>query len=270
MQSWETVTKANPCPICGKPDWCGRGGEVVRCMRVTEADGWRVIKQDINGGTTFAPEGSAPMASPVLVEKPHRPTVDWSHAVLQMELELDRMDGESIAKTMGFSLDTLKKARSGWCKAQNAMSFPMHNGSGQVIGVRLRKLSGEKFAITGSRQGVFLPRDELNLGELVLVVEGPTDHLAALEIGLQAVGRPSCLGSVQECEELLRGKDVCIVADKDDVGRAGAVKLAKYLKSSCLDVRTIEPLKGKDLREWVASGATKETVETVWRAAWQK
>ena len=35
---WRKVTKSDPCPICGKPDWCKvkRNGEVVLCGRIEQ------------------------------------------------------------------------------------------------------------------------------------------------------------------------------------------------------------------------------------------
>ena len=39
--NWQTVTKHDPCPICGKPDWCSRtaDGKVVACRRVNNGEG---------------------------------------------------------------------------------------------------------------------------------------------------------------------------------------------------------------------------------------
>lgn len=57
-QAWTEATRSRPCPICGKPDWCGSTPDgAARCMRVHEgAPGWRIIiPRDINGGTTYRP-----------------------------------------------------------------------------------------------------------------------------------------------------------------------------------------------------------------------
>lgn len=47
--NWQTVTKHDPCPICGKPDWCSRtaDGKVVACRRVNNGEG--IHKVDKNG-----------------------------------------------------------------------------------------------------------------------------------------------------------------------------------------------------------------------------
>lgn len=40
-RAWREVTKAEPCPICGRPDWCSRSidGAWVVCRRVNNGDG---------------------------------------------------------------------------------------------------------------------------------------------------------------------------------------------------------------------------------------
>ncbi|RCJ40935.1 hypothetical protein A6770_36920 [Nostoc minutum NIES-26] len=51
------VTKTNPCPHCGKPDWCYSIGELTVCNRSAEpASGWeRTAKSDRNGKPYYAP-----------------------------------------------------------------------------------------------------------------------------------------------------------------------------------------------------------------------
>lgn len=51
------ATKENPCPHCGKPDWCYQIGELSICNRKEEpAPGWeRTSKRDRTGKTYYAP-----------------------------------------------------------------------------------------------------------------------------------------------------------------------------------------------------------------------
>lgn len=49
------VTRKKPCPICGKPDWCGIGQGFVVCMRIqstrpTSNRGWLHKLDSIEGG----------------------------------------------------------------------------------------------------------------------------------------------------------------------------------------------------------------------------
>jgi hypothetical protein len=59
----------------------------------------------------------------------------------------------------------------------------MNDGKRSVIGIRLRNDLGRKWAVTGSRQGLFLPGP--HPGQTVLIVEGPTDAAAAVDLGVQ-------------------------------------------------------------------------------------
>jgi hypothetical protein len=65
----------------------------------------------------------------------------------------------------------------------------MCDGYGEVVGIRLRNERG-KFAVRGSRQGVFVAG--VPAQKTLFVCEGPTDTAAAVDLGLFAVGRPNC------------------------------------------------------------------------------
>src|SRR4051812_33306972 len=73
--SWQEVTAAAVCPICGKNRRCKIAPDVdaARCFRVSEAPaGWRIGKTHPDGGATFhrldaaasAPRSKAPRSSP--------------------------------------------------------------------------------------------------------------------------------------------------------------------------------------------------------------
>jgi len=53
----QEVTKDQPCPHCGKPDWCYRLGDLSVCKRGVEpADGWfKTTKTDKEGSFYYAP-----------------------------------------------------------------------------------------------------------------------------------------------------------------------------------------------------------------------
>ncbi|MBD2168635.1 hypothetical protein H6G04_30100 [Calothrix membranacea FACHB-236] len=54
----QQATKSNPCPHCGKPDWCYSIGELTVCKRQAEpARGWtKTSKTDREGEPFYAPE----------------------------------------------------------------------------------------------------------------------------------------------------------------------------------------------------------------------
>ena len=132
----------------------------------------------------------------------------------------------------------------------------MCDGYGNVVGIRLRNERG-KFAVRGSRQGIFLA--DMNPQEETLVVEGPTDAAAAVSLGFHAIGRPSCTGGTRQIAEFCRRKGVkrlSVLADNDGPGIRGARAFCDQV-----GVRArVVVLPAKDLREWVRHGATRRVV----------
>ncbi|MCU0544684.1 MAG: hypothetical protein MUE44_21375 [Oscillatoriaceae cyanobacterium Prado104] len=57
---FQKVSKANPCPLCGKPDWCKVApDDTVMCPRTDSAPiGWKRIKTNAGGGGIFKPEST--------------------------------------------------------------------------------------------------------------------------------------------------------------------------------------------------------------------
>jgi DNA primase len=141
----------------------------------------------------------------------------------------------------------------------------MTDASGNILGIRLRRPNGFKFAVTGGREGLFLPTAE-STDQRLLICEGPTDTAALLDLGFGAVvGRPSCTGGVKLLLELAqrrRPAEVIIVADADEPGQRGANNLASVLVAHVSKVLVIQPPAGiKDARDWLRASADRRTVE---------
>jgi 5S rRNA maturation endonuclease (ribonuclease M5) len=157
-----------------------------------------------------------------------------------------------------------------WSNEGNAWAFPMYDGDDRVIGIRLRSESGKKWAVTGSRAGIFVPL-EFATRRRIVICEGPTDTAAAMSLALAAIGRPSCSGGdeyIRRYCERAECDEVVIFADRDNVGRVGAEKLARELR---IRTKIIAPHGKKDVREWVKSGATPSMARTLIDAAnWWK
>jgi hypothetical protein len=167
-----------------------------------------------------------------------------------------------LARHLKVSDQALNDLGAAWAWQHSSWAFPMHDGTGKICGIRLRDDAGHKFAVKGSRQGIFLPRTWPASPDVALITEGPTDTAAALSIGFMAIGRPSCLG----CEDIVNAtirrlaiQRVVIVADNDESGKAGAAKLVAGLR---VPNKTILP-PGKDLREWVGKGASQALLNCV-------
>ena len=84
-----------------------------------------------------------------------------------------------------------------------------------------------------------------------IVVEGFSDVLAAMDMDYVAIGRPSATGGNRFLSSLLRGQEVIIIGENDDIGRRGAHKVFQSLKGVTSSTRKIlPPPEFKDIRQW--------------------
>lgn len=261
---WIRVSKNFKCAICDHAEWCtfSEDGKVACCMRVQSE------KTMHNGGYLHKLSEDRPKYIPPLKQQQ------------EVKIDAEQMWNEWHKKTTPKSLELFAEKLGVWPLAlfhldcvwafpHNAWCFPMKDAKQKKIGIRLRSEQGEKWAVTGSRAGLFIPCVSWECDEL-LICEGPTDAAAALSIGYYAIGRPSCLGcETMICDfiKLNKFKKVIIVADNDDPGINGAKKLQKDLPvSSCLVT-----LPTKDLRQFVIQEGTKEVLECIIKAlVWTK
>jgi len=91
----------------------------------------------------------------------------------------------------------------------------------------------------------------------IVVTEGWSDKMAAKAMGYAAIGCPSAgLASGSLCE-LVRGRDVILVVDRDPhgVGQRGMETVYQNLKPVCRSIVKVLPPEGfKDLRQWHPTG----------------
>ncbi len=120
-----------------------------------------------------------------------------------------------LADGLGGTAVSLRRLQIGWSKRHQAWTFPMVGADGNILGIRLRLTDGLKLAVRGGREGLFVPED-LGTDRRLLICEGPSDTAAMLDLGFDAVGRPSCTGGQRQVSE------VVIMADGDGPGRRGA------------------------------------------------
>ena len=261
------VTRSTPCPICGKPDWCSvsDNGEVALCMRMQSGmpcknGAWIHFLKDQD--RSRPPQRRAPMPVP---SKQVAFNAARYHASIRKAWDSVWLDGTAVE--LGVNMDALERLQPGWDSFNKAVGYPMRDADGKVSGIRLRNSNGDKWAVSGSHDGLFFD-PSLTLGEdrELVVCEGPTDTAAAYTLGLPAVGRSSCMTGLELLKALcfrLKVRLVTIVSDSDSPKRKpdgslwrpgieGAMALGSKLGRWH---RVVVPPK-KDLREWVGSGCT--------------
>lgn len=287
--AWVRVGRARPCPVCGRPDWCGvsADGAVCHCMRVESAKpcpsgGWIHRLAD-------APSAAGAFARPVRPVRPRMFDAAATMAGFRAEFEVPEGGGDlfdsllRIAGDLGMVAADVDRLGVGMSRFHGAWAFPMLDGDGSCVGIRLRQFgSSRKWSVAGSRDGLFYDpalepaeRSEHGIaGRELVVVEGATDCIAGYALGLPCVGRSSCGTGAEALRTLcgrLRVGRLTVVADNDAYrarpdgsawrpGLDGARRLADALGRT---YRIVTPPR-KDLRDWLAAGLT---AGTFWAAA---
>jgi len=173
----------------------------------------------------------------------------------------------SLAENLGVESQALDMIGCVWVPEHCAYGFPMKDGATKIIGMRLRNSEGKKWAIKGSKSGLFIPAEFTE--STVFIAEGPTDVAAGLSLGLHVIGRPACLGQeemVAHYIRLFQFKRAVIVSDDDGPGFRGATKLQSTLRVP--SALFIPPC--KDLRQFVSLGGNAEMIRSTLRdLTWQ-
>jgi hypothetical protein len=252
MERWYRVNKKRPCAICKRPDWCTYAESVACCMRVKSETEMR------NGG--WLHRTSQPIPYVPIRKAIEEKLLDagplwkrWFDAT-----DFHHLDG--FAMSLGVDTEALRSIGCAWSN-QNAWAFPMSDSNGKVIGIRLRNNEGQKWAVKGSKSGLFIPSRYPAISESVCyLLEGPTDLAAAMSIGLRAIGRAACLGQELMIVDYVRRNRIerlVIITDNDEPGLRGAEKLQSMLPiHTCIWVPPT-----KDIREFVNMGGSYKTMQ---------
>ena len=269
---WRRVNRANPCPICKRPDWCAvsADGTAALCQRVESAKrcgegGWLHRLKD-------GPRQERRCVRVVRLSAGGPAREDLARLARDFREAVDPGRLYQFAVSLGLSVTSLCQLGVGWSAEHRAWSFPMTDAGGAVLGIRLRRPNGFKFAVKGGREGLFIPSTGGDEISPLYICEGPTDAAALLDMGFRDVaGRPSCTGGIKLLVGLVRSRraaEVVIVADADEPGRRGADNLASVLVLYAPTVRVIAPPEGvKDAQDWLRAGGTREVVQRVMDAA---
>lgn len=211
---------------------------------------WAMAK---NGDSSPAKAYRAPVPAPKPV-----PIINSGRLLREWATSTKKDWIERLAKSLGVSVEALSTLEPVWAAPHRAWAFGMRDGDGNLVGIRLRSENGDKWAVTGSRQGLFIPNCSAN--KTLFVVEGPTDLAAALTLGLWGIGRPSCSGGMDLILSLVRRlkpSRAVLCSDNDEPGVRGAENLANHLPiPSCMFCPP-----SKDLRSFLQSGGTSELID---------
>lgn len=252
------VNKKDRCPICGSDTWCLYGSTVVICMRVQSNH----TKHFSSGEIGWLHSLGDPLPHYKPPEREELPPLDC-YQLLNDWAEDSGRSVHLLAARLGVTDNALCRLGCVWATPHRAWAFPMRNGDGKVVGIRLRSDSGEKWAVKGSKQGLFEPYGQnlqAFMADHLFIVEGPTDTAAALSIGLNAVGRPSCSGGLEDLRVLCRRlkiRKAVIISDNDEVGRRGAAMLTDAL----VIPRATIILPAKDMREFINYGGDAQLIQ---------
>jgi len=258
--SFIRVTKQNPCPICQHADWCRIFPDgYAECMRVAsptaaKSGGWMHRLSAMP--KKFIPPPPPFPSPPINATKLHR---DWLTQTSPAALA-------ALATGLGLSARSLIAVDAAYAPPHAAWAFPMRDGHGNTIGIRLRNDQG-KFAVRGSKQGIFTAN--VTPQKTLYVCEGPTDTAAAIELGLFAVGRPNCCCGGADVRTFARRHAVAtivMISDNDQPGLDGARKVGVELKMPF----AIYVPPAKDVREFLRLGGTRLMLENTLKGIlWQ-
>ncbi|MDI9434064.1 MAG: toprim domain-containing protein [Planctomycetota bacterium] len=274
--AWIRVTSRQRCPICDRPDWCSiaEDGDLIVCMRTEspypcKSGGWY---HGADASRIFDFDDRDIVRTRPAKAKAIEPAPDFAKLAVDYVERL--IDIEMPAKELGVSVRSLERLQIG--RNGRNYTFPMRDGRERIIGIRVRGRHG-KWCVPGSHNGLFWPEGVYRGSDYPLVIcEGPTDCAALLDLGYDAIGRPSCMGGVDHVVEFLKGKrrDVVIMSDKDQPkqrpdgstwrpGQEGAARLAVEIRPLVKTLKIVKPPFHKDVRDWLRAGATRAVVEAV-------
>ena len=278
MSEWKRVSRREPCPVCGKPDYCGRtvDGSAVRCMRV-DSDKPSTAKDGTMGWIHVLSNPLPPVAATKnVLKKP-----DWTkecRAMFDHEKAHDKRC--AIADTLAVSVESLELMRVGigWDEWNGAefSSWPSRDHNGRCIGYVRRYSDGAKRTNEGGSTGVFYTSEWFSRPGPLWVVEGGSDVAACESAGLCAIGRASNTHGGEYIRRMVKqccpDKRVIVVGERDEVpekrgrvpsctlncrgcafcwpGLFGAKKVAAELNTRWVMV----PKPHKDMRELLTAG----------------
>ncbi len=267
--NWIRIEKLKiECPICGHKGWCliSADKSSVICARTespkrvgNKGAGWLHIigQQDINYAKQYARPAE---------KQRTKPPTNWQK--LSDECELKITDLSIVSKSLLISEKSLRAMNIGWYDQYRAYTFPMRDGQNNIIGIRTRAMDGKKLTVAGGHNGLFVPNNLSDQGDILLVCEGPTDTAVVLDLGYDVVGRPSNSGGADFLKQFIslrNPRTVIFIPDRDSnesaerLTMASVIELASQIRAKTKIIRPPQ----KDIRQWLIAGLTRSFFSTV-------
>jgi hypothetical protein len=183
----------------------------------------------------------------------------WARALRDNDGLLDRLRGER-----SWEAGTLRRWGIGFDGERITVPITDHRGALQgVLKLRVDAWRTPKvLAAAGSRLGL-IPHAQRVAGPVVLV-EGPSDMLAARSAGLPAIAVPGTHAWRAEWASAFTGRDVIVVMDADRPGREAAVRIAADLgrHGARTAIVELDPSRddGYDLSDWLRAGNNPDVI----------
>ncbi len=223
--------KNHPCPKCGGLD---------RFRMIDESDGALFCNQCFKIGN-----GDGIAAVGWLTEKDFPDTIKWLAGELGINGEgpvaVDPV--QAMAWQKGITVDSLVAYGAANDTRENIQvcRVPMHDANMQVVGhfdmAPIESLKKGKMT-KDSKHGLFVAEPP-KAGETVCLVEGVKDAAALHNIGISAVGLPTCRMAA-EFARFFRDVHAVIVPDRDKAGISGAKETAARLYGVAESVKVAE------------------------------
>ena len=238
---WIRVSKARPCKICGKHDWCSYSADqTVACCA-------RIESRTRAGNAGWIHKLTDAVRIPKLVTPPRPKSVpNLNKLAVDCVSHMTPSRIGWLANELNLSIESINAFTVGFNASRNVFSFPMRNLAGRVIGIRYRTFDGDKFSEKGGKEGLFFAPNSSDSSYLI-ICEGPTDAMAMRDLGYKSVvGRSNCRGNVDQLVELSkRFKKTLVVPDNDVPGIDGAKDLIRQIENAWMllppadDVRSV-------------------------------
>lgn len=228
------------CPICGKPDWCrvSENGTWALCSRVpfySQQGTMHRINQNKEIKNTVRNKNTVP--------------INWKNLNDSFVKNCGTWRIKQFAALKGLSVKNLLRMQTGF--DGECYTFPVYNDQFQISGIQRQYGDGKKLMVKGSTLGLFIPTCFKPHTKPLVVAEGASDCTAALDLGLNAIGRLNNSSGTDFLVNICR-IDTYIISDNDKnkAGQNGAFALANKLKNNGVKCKVIIP-PYKDLREWM-------------------